>query len=64
MKQILQNARSGALELVDVPAPVAGPGQVLVRNRFSLVSPGTDKSATHFRRRRIVRRGRECQGHQ
>ena len=41
MKQILQSARSGALELVEVPAPTPAAGQVLVQNHFSVVSPGT-----------------------
>jgi len=41
MKQILQNARTGSLELVDVPAPAVGAGQVLVRNVYSVMSPGT-----------------------
>ena len=30
MKQVLQNLRSGATEVVDVPAPVAVPGQLLI----------------------------------
>ena len=45
MKQILQDARSGKLELAEVPAPAPGPGQVLVRNHYSVVSPGTEKLA-------------------
>ena len=41
MKQILQSARSGKLELVEIPVPAITPGQVLVRNHFSVMSPGT-----------------------
>ena len=42
MKQILQNPRSGDLELVEVPAPAVGAGEVLVRTCFSVVSPAVE----------------------
>ncbi len=48
MKQILQNARSGDLELAEVPAPLPARGQLLVQNHYSVVSPGTDKTAMGF----------------
>jgi predicted dehydrogenase/threonine dehydrogenase-like Zn-dependent dehydrogenase len=58
VKQILQSARTGDLELVDVPAPMAGPGQVLVRNHFSLMSPGTEKLSMSFARKSLVAKAR------
>lgn len=58
MKQILQSARTGDLELVDVPAPIPGPGQVLVRNHFSLMSPGTEKLSMSFARKSLVAKAR------
>lgn len=58
MKQILQNARTGALELVDVPAPALSPGQVLVRNRHSVLSPGTEKLALDFARKSLLGKAR------
>lgn len=42
MKQVVQNYRSGALEVLDVPAPATKPGGVLVATRFSLISTGTE----------------------
>ncbi len=54
MKQILQSARSGALELVEVPAPTPSEGQVLVQNHYSVVSPGTEKMAMDFARKSLV----------
>ncbi|HWC44465.1 MAG TPA: bi-domain-containing oxidoreductase [Actinomycetota bacterium] len=42
MKQIAQNYRSGELALLEVPVPAGGPGGVLVRTRFSLISTGTE----------------------
>ncbi|MDP6978441.1 MAG: Gfo/Idh/MocA family oxidoreductase [Myxococcota bacterium] len=58
MKQILQSARSGALELVEVPAPTPAEGQVLVQNHFSVVSPGTEKMAMDFARKSLVGKAR------
>ncbi len=58
MKQILQSARTGDLELVDVPAPIPGPGQVLVRNHFSLMSPGTEKLSMSFARKSLLAKAR------
>jgi predicted dehydrogenase len=43
VKQVEQNYRSGALRLIDVPAPRAGRGRNLVASRVSLISAGTEK---------------------
>jgi predicted dehydrogenase len=58
MKQILQNAKSGSLELVDVPAPAVDAGQVLVRNAYSVMSPGTEKMAMDFARKSLLGKAR------
>jgi predicted dehydrogenase len=58
MKQILQSARSGELELVEVPSPAPAAGQVLVANHFSVVSPGTEKMALDFARKSLVSKAR------
>jgi predicted dehydrogenase/threonine dehydrogenase-like Zn-dependent dehydrogenase len=58
MKQILQNARTGSLELVDVPAPAVGAGQVLVHNVYSVMSPGTEKMAMDFARKSMLGKAR------
>ena len=58
MRQILQSARTGRLELAEVPAPSPGPGQVLVRTHFSVVSPGTEKLAMDFARTSLLGKAR------
>lgn len=58
MKQILQNARTGILELVEVPAPALAPGLVLVRNAYSVLSPGTEKMAMDFARKSLLGKAR------
>lgn len=42
MKQVAQNYKSGELALVDAPVPRCGPGGVLVRTEYSLISAGTE----------------------
>ncbi|HXV35659.1 MAG TPA: bi-domain-containing oxidoreductase [Myxococcota bacterium] len=58
MKQIVQSPRTGALELVEVPAPALAAGCVLVHNRFSVVSPGTEKQALDFARKSLLGKAR------
>jgi predicted dehydrogenase/threonine dehydrogenase-like Zn-dependent dehydrogenase len=58
MKQIVQNARTGALEIVEVPAPSPAPGQVLVRNHFSVVSSGTEAMSLEFARKSMLGKAR------
>ena len=58
MRQILQSARTGRLELAEGPAPSPGPGQVLVRTHFSVVSPGTEKLAMDFARTSLLGKAR------
>ena len=45
MKQVLQSARTGSIEVAEVPAPRAMPGCVLVRIAASLVSAGTERAS-------------------
>jgi len=44
VKQILQSLRSGDTEVADVPRPVAGPGQLLIRTSATLISSGTERT--------------------
>jgi predicted dehydrogenase len=59
VKQILQSARTGKLELAEVPAPAPAPGQVLVRTHYSVVSPGTEKLALEFARTSLLGKARK-----
>lgn len=42
MHQLTQQLKSGKMEILEVPCPAFGKGQVLVRNRYSLISAGTE----------------------
>jgi predicted dehydrogenase/threonine dehydrogenase-like Zn-dependent dehydrogenase len=48
MKQILQNLKSGATELLNVPAPLTRPGHLLIATRRSLISAGTERMLVEF----------------
>ena len=45
MKQIYQDPKARSIEIADLPEPALRPGTLLVRNAFSVVSPGTERSA-------------------
>jgi predicted dehydrogenase len=44
MKQVVQNYHGGKLRLVDVPVPLCPSDKILVKNRASLISIGTERS--------------------
>jgi predicted dehydrogenase/threonine dehydrogenase-like Zn-dependent dehydrogenase len=56
MKQILQSARTGEIEVADVPAPHAAKGCVLVRVAASLVSAGTERASADFAAKSLMQK--------
>jgi len=48
MKQILQNLKSGTVELTEVPMPHVKAGHVLIETRLSLISAGTERMLLEF----------------
>ncbi len=58
MKQVLQDARTGDIEVAEVPAPQLLPGCVLVRIEASLVSAGTERAASEFASKNIFRKAK------
>ncbi len=44
MKQVIQNFKTGELYVDQVPAPALSRGMVLIENKFSLISAGTERS--------------------
>ncbi|MGR3318995.1 MAG: bi-domain-containing oxidoreductase [Candidatus Anammoxibacter sp.] len=59
MRQISQNYKTGELKLEEVPIPLLQSGGVLVRNRRSLVSVGTEKSMTELAQKSIIGKAKE-----
>lgn len=58
MKQILQNLSDGKTLLVEVPAPVAMPGHVIIRATKSLLSPGTERMLIDFGNAGLIQKAR------
>jgi len=58
MKQVLQQARTGAVDVVEVPSPKLLAGCVLVRIAASLVSPGTERAASEFASKNLFQKAK------
>jgi predicted dehydrogenase/threonine dehydrogenase-like Zn-dependent dehydrogenase len=58
MKQVLQDARTGEVAIVNVPAPKLLPGCVLVRIASSLVSAGTERASSDFARKNLFQKAK------
>ena len=58
MRQVLQN-RSGLTVVRDVPSPGCPPGSVLVRNSFSAISSGTERSRAELSQKSLLAKARE-----
>lgn len=54
MFSVVENFKTGKLELAELPAPICRPGTVLVANRASLISAGTEKAAIALARKTLA----------
>ncbi len=45
MRQLFQDPKAGTIQVVDLPDPALRPGTLLVKNVFSVISPGTERNA-------------------
>jgi predicted dehydrogenase len=54
MKQVVQNFRTGVLKVESVPAPTVSACEVLVANRVSLISPGTERSTVQVAQKNLL----------
>ncbi|UCB53413.1 MAG: bi-domain-containing oxidoreductase, partial [Candidatus Zixiibacteriota bacterium] len=54
MKQVLQNNKTGELNVEEVPLPSLRPGGILVGNEHSLISKGTERTKVDFARKSML----------
>ncbi len=54
MKQVIEQLRTGRVRVVENPAPRCGADEVLVKNRVSLISPGTEKLLIEMGRKSLA----------
>lgn len=59
MRQVIQDLRSGATVLAEVPCPAVKRGHLLIRARASLISPGTERTLVEFGRANWLARARQ-----
>src|SRR5499427_1271378 len=59
MRQILQDLRSGATLLEDIPAPRVRPGHLLIATTRTLVSSGTERMLVEFARAGLIEKARQ-----
>jgi len=59
MKQILQNLKTGELDIAEVPVPVVQPGHLLIQTRCSLISSGTERMLVSFAKSGLISKARQ-----
>ncbi len=58
MRQVTYRPRDGAVAVVDVPSPQLRPGWLLVGNRYSLISAGTERGKLRFGQQSLIGKAR------
>jgi polar amino acid transport system substrate-binding protein len=59
MKQLIQNFKTGLLYVDDVPLPNLQEGMVLIENKFSLISAGTERSTVKVAQANLINKARQ-----
>src|SRR5215472_8389159 len=59
MLQVVQNVRTGATTVEELPVPVAPPGGVVVAIAASLISAGTERYVVELARKNLLAKARE-----
>jgi predicted dehydrogenase/threonine dehydrogenase-like Zn-dependent dehydrogenase len=59
MKQVQQDLKAGATDVVDVPVPKVRSGHLLIRTQRSLISAGTERMLVEFGRANLVDKARK-----
>lgn len=63
MKQVVQEVRSGKTTVREIPAPIAGPGQLVVGTVASLLSAGTERYVVELAKKSLIGKARERPDH-
>ncbi len=59
VKQLVQSYRTGVLCVEEAPVPALRPVGVLVRNAYSLISPGTERAQLQLARASLLEKARQ-----
>ena len=59
MKQIVNNFKSGILQLVEVPPPICREGGIIIKTKNSVVSIGTEKMMIDLAKKSLLGKAKE-----
>jgi predicted dehydrogenase/threonine dehydrogenase-like Zn-dependent dehydrogenase len=59
MQQLTQKLKNGELTIQEVPWPQAGPGMIVVRSHYSLISPGTEGATVKTAQMSLIGKAKE-----
>ena len=59
MKQIMQNLKTGKIDVANVPCPQVSSGGFLIRTRHSLISSGTERMLLDFGKANVIDKARQ-----
>jgi predicted dehydrogenase len=59
LRQLTQKLKDGRLQVIDVPAPSASSGMILVRSAYSVISAGTEGSTVRAARKSLIGKAKE-----
>jgi predicted dehydrogenase/threonine dehydrogenase-like Zn-dependent dehydrogenase len=59
MKQLIQNFKTGKLYIDEIPMPSVSEGMVMVENKFSLISAGTERSTVQVAQANLLNKARQ-----
>ncbi len=59
MEQLTQKLSNGEMVVQELPVPQIGPGMILVKNHFSLISAGTEGSTVKAARKSLIGKAKE-----
>jgi predicted dehydrogenase/threonine dehydrogenase-like Zn-dependent dehydrogenase len=59
MKQILQDLKTGSVELAEIPCSTVGRGHLLIQTSTSLISAGTEKMLLEFGKANLLQKARQ-----
>ena len=63
MRCVIQPINGEPTEVVEIPAPVCGPNEVLIANACSLVSAGTEKGVVTLAKKSLIGKARQRPDH-
>lgn len=58
MRQVVQNFKDGKIKIIEAPEPIVEKGYLIVRNYFSLISAGTEKTTVSTGKKTIIGKAR------